>query len=451
MNALNLKVLLRRYFVLIALFVLVGSVLGAGLELRKQDVQVAALSVYADNEVGNTTLVSQDSTLSILRMDSYVRVATSDLLARALVKELDLQTSPQALSSRISATSDRDTVIMRLTVSGTDPDELERIARAIPRALTRVIDSLDINKPSTDDDRDDVTTFTLLDGPSVSPASSMLRVAISIAFGALLGLALSAALASVLLRRAERGSPSSYVADTRLPVLGIIPRRRSYGLDDPEYSRLAVNLGLSAGAAGRFVAVSAADAETSGTVAAGVARAVTRRGRSVLVIDATSTDTVPRLLGVGSGTKHRRTVAPMSEPQPTPDDPDLRVASVGGDGAYEDAAALRRALLDIFRRATGSADVVIVAGRPVLDRADLPSAAEHADLSLLVIDPSRDSHDDIEAAGFALGALSRGDVALVMHGVNARRVPAAQLQSGFVPVPPESAAAVSAVGPAERT
>ncbi len=214
--------LLRRYAALVAVFAIIGGGVGAFMELRNASAYVATVRVFATSKPSDNIVVSQSATLAVQRMESYVRLADSSRMADRLISQARAPTTPAALASRMSASLEKATVIMTVTVGADTADEARAIAEAVPSEYTSLVNQLaDVPISSND-----ATIFTTIDGPDVGKSSSPTRLALSIIFGVVLGGALGMAVASVRARRLAGRTPEGVGELTDLPVVGIVPAAR---------------------------------------------------------------------------------------------------------------------------------------------------------------------------------------------------------------------------------
>ena len=225
--------LLRRYAALVALCAVIGGGVGAFMELRSASAYVATIRVFATSKGADNVPISQTTTLAVQRMESYVRLADSTRLADRLISRLGLGMTPGALSARISANLEKDTVIMTVTVGADTADQARAIAEALPSEYTSLVNQL-VDVPVS---AEDATIFTTIDGPDVGKSSSPTRLGISIIFGAVLGGAVGMAIASVRARRLAGRTPLGVSSLTGLPVVGVIPSGPNAGGAQPPGER----------------------------------------------------------------------------------------------------------------------------------------------------------------------------------------------------------------------
>ncbi len=274
----------RWWWVILISSLLLGGI-GAYQQLSKPTQYAAKVTVYMSSGRAANVQVSQTSNLAVQQLASYSKLVGTDALAIETAKDAHVAISGSELSSAMKATLVKDTVLMNITTTLPDKAQAQQIAATVPGTLARVAQDLggDMAKGEFK------TTFTNVDGPSVSSTRSMPKLLLSTLVGLLLGAALGSALVSALGRLA-RGvrSPEELRDLVDAPVLGILPRAAAEGdtrADAHRWDglrRLATNV-ANPQANRRVVAVAGAN-DSAHDVAAGLATALADSGRTVLFV-----------------------------------------------------------------------------------------------------------------------------------------------------------------------
>ncbi|WP_406832159.1 AAA family ATPase [Pedococcus sp. KACC 23699] len=433
----------RRMWALVLIPALLGLVVGAYFELSKPSAYTANIRVFANSGAADGVQVSQ-STLALQRMGSYVKVADSTEFAQRLVTRLNLPESAAVVAQRISASLEKDTVIMQVSVGGATRDEALRIAQAFPAEYTDFVNGL-VEGTVTTRSR---VVFTTIDGPHVSRTTSLTKVALSSLFGLFLGAGLGLALAVARSRRRSGRSPEALATMTGAAVVGIIPKLSDAAMRDvwaveAEESlrlashRLARNLPYL-GVPPHGVIVVTAPTRGAGTthVAVGLAGALAQRGQRVLIVDAAFSTALSALLGVDvpfpasavirGGASLDQAVVQVQQPRR------IDFLSYGAKHGMELSPAERDNENAIFDELRSQYDSIIVDAAPVLARAEAPIALEHADAVLLVVDHLGNSAQVIRAAADALVAMTSTPTGLVVNKAALDAIPREQVMSGVV-------------------
>jgi capsular exopolysaccharide synthesis family protein len=289
--------ILRRNWVLILVMALAGVAGGATLSLLQTPQYEATTKVFvsassadsvADLNAGNSY------TQQIVR--SYAEIVTTGLVLDPVISELGLDTSAHELAQQVSASVTLNTVIVDITVEDADPVVAADVANSIAEHLIETVPELTpANPDGVAPVKVTVTQVAQVPQTPVSP-----RVALNIALGALVGLALgigAAVLRSVLDQRVRGQRDIELVTDR--PVLGAIafdPKAKDRPLivhADPlspraeSFRSLRTNLQfVDMGSERRsFVVTSSIEGEGKSTTTANLAIALRDSGINVCVVE----------------------------------------------------------------------------------------------------------------------------------------------------------------------
>jgi capsular exopolysaccharide synthesis family protein len=183
-----LRVLRRRWRSIAAFLVLAVATAVTVTELSTRIYQADAevfVSLQDGGSSGATTNAYQGNLFSQERVKSYAKIANSPKVTAAVVRQLDLDLTPEQLAGRISATAPTDTVLVDLVVKDTSPTRARDIANSVSTQFAKVVS--DIEKPATGRSPVNVTVVRPAALP-VAPVSP--RTTVNIALGVLVGLVL---------------------------------------------------------------------------------------------------------------------------------------------------------------------------------------------------------------------------------------------------------------------
>lgn len=265
------------------------------INLQPQYQSTVRFFVASPPVAGQSALQSDE--LSRGRIASYAALVKSDqFLARIMQGSgLDLDEA-EALQS-VSASSDRDTLLLTVVVTLSDPGQTTAVASAIAANFGPAVNELEVGKtPGTAQ-----TVLRVVSGPTAVGAPVAPRTNLNIGLGMLLGTALgiAAAIARRLLDRSLH-TPEQVEAATALPLLARMPRApaaktigtlmedRPETLLDESGRRLRTNIDhLPSASHLQTVTVTSATAgEGKTTTAALLAKAWADAGHSVLLVEA---------------------------------------------------------------------------------------------------------------------------------------------------------------------
>ncbi|ANP71449.1 polysaccharide biosynthesis tyrosine autokinase [Cryobacterium arcticum] len=291
--------ILRKSWVLIVLFTLVGAGLAAAYSLTLTPKYSATAKVFVSTQgTGTTSELQQGSTFTIQRVKTYSSLVATPIVLLPVIAKLELGITSDQLASRITASAPLDTSIIDITVTDEDPVRAAKTANSISQSLTAVVE--EIEAPAAVDAISPVK-LTRAQEATVPSKPVSPNVPLNIVLGTLVGLALGVGLA-VLRETLETRVRNEHDVEgvTQVPILGGIvfdPRARDRPLIvhvDPRSPRaesfrtLRTNLQfLDVGRTDRsFVVTSSIESEGKSTTGANLAIALADAGSRVLLIDA---------------------------------------------------------------------------------------------------------------------------------------------------------------------
>ena len=258
--------------------------------------------------VSNLSEAIQGVQLSSALLESYARIATSQLAGERVAEKLELDAPPSAVAGKLAAFVEGDTLLLTIAAQDEDPEQARRLAEAAGEVFIELVDELE-------SERDEAVQARVIDearrpGTPVGP-----RTTTNVAGGIVVGLSVGAALA-VLWEALDRTLkvPAQLAHATNAEVLGVVRRRRKANtiapLDRPGDStaeayralRTAIRF-TSADRPIRSILVTSPAAEDGKTTTAGnLAVALARSGERVVALDADlRRPALATMLGVEAG------------------------------------------------------------------------------------------------------------------------------------------------------
>ncbi|MEU2261850.1 polysaccharide biosynthesis tyrosine autokinase [Streptomyces sp. NPDC019645] len=380
----------------------------------------------------DTAQLAQGNLFTQARVRSYAEVATSPLVTGHVVKQLKLKMSPAALSGKISATAQPDTVLLQLTVTDTRAARAARISNAVAERFTEVIRGLE--RPV--DAESSPVRLSVTEPASVPAAPFSPRPAVNVALGLLAGLILGAgfALARETLDSSVRTSKALTDALAGFggpPVLGSIvhdPHATSrplalrddmHGLRAEGFRRLRTCLQfVDVDRPPKVIAVtSPLSGEGKTSVAVNLAATLAETGASVCLVD---TDlrrpSTARTLGLIRDAGLTTALIGRAEVQQLLQSAGSFSVLTSGAVPPNPTELLGSAQLRaVLRGLAEKFDHVVVDTAPVLPVADASVIASEVDGYLLVVRASRTSRDQIAEALRALRHVGASVVGTVLN------------------------------------
>lgn len=229
------------------------------------------------------------------RINSYVGVLGSDLLAQRVVSDTGLELIPSDISEMIAASVNEDTVLMNVTVTDTSADRSLLIARSVATNLDKVIGEVE-NRRS-----DPSIQLRVISGPTLNPDPVTPRTGLNLGMGLLLGTALG--IAQALIRdRVDTSfrSREQLMRLTGVPVLAMLQTQpgpkgepilvsrggRSAFAESLRHLRTNLRFVAAARPVQVLVISSSVESEGKSTIAVNLAQAFAEAGRRVLLVDA---------------------------------------------------------------------------------------------------------------------------------------------------------------------
>ena len=292
-----LTILRRRWVsaLVVALAVIAAS---AGITLALPSEYTASTRLFFGVRAGQSpSELAQGSTFTERQMASYEQVATSPLVLDKVVSSLGLSTTTDELASRVSADAAPGTVVLRISVTESSPDEAADLANAVAQQLITTVGSLAPTQASGTD----AVRATVLAPATVPPSPSSPHVrrnlALGVAFGVLLGIGY-ALLRNLFDTRVRRGD--DVAAITERPVLGSIAlddqlaqhpvfvADQPFGRSAEAVRRLRTNLQLASdeGGSKAVVVTSSIAGEGKSTTIVNLAASLADAGAKVILVDA---------------------------------------------------------------------------------------------------------------------------------------------------------------------
>jgi capsular exopolysaccharide synthesis family protein len=138
-----LKALARRWpTVVVCLVLTVGAALAA--TFLSTPVYEARTQLFVATRTGeDTAQLNQGQSFSQARVQSYAAIVTTRQVTVPVVRQLGLRITPEELASRITAKAPVNTVLIDITVQDTGPRRAARIANAVARRFSAVVETLE--------------------------------------------------------------------------------------------------------------------------------------------------------------------------------------------------------------------------------------------------------------------------------------------------------------------
>lgn len=425
--------ILRRSWSLVLALTLVG-LLGAGAAsvliqpTYKSDTQ---LFVAIQNS-GSVQELAQGNTFSQARVQSYVKTVTTPTVLQPVIDSLGLQVTSSELASKISATTDLNTVLITVSVSDKSPAQAAAIAQAVAESLIKAVDNLERPKAGgTSPVRLSVIT------PAATPtAPAAPNTKLNLALGVLIGLAvgiggafLRASLDSRVrgetdVRRITNASILGGIAfDPEAPKRPLVTQMATQSPRAESFRQIRTNLQFAHVSHERktVLVTSSVPGEGKSTMATNLAISLAQSGQSVALIDA---DLRRPMVGEYLGLERN---AGLTTALVGHADLDDLLQLWGDDGLYVLTSGQippnpsellgSEAMKILISRLEQTFDAVVIDAPPLLPVTDAAVLAQHVGGVVLVVGSQKLRHKDLEQSLAALAMVEADILGIVINRV----------------------------------
>jgi non-specific protein-tyrosine kinase len=385
---------------------------------------------------GDSSDAYQAGLLSQQRVTSYADLVSGRNVAAAVVKDLGLGLSPDAVQPKISATSPPNTVIIKVAVHDGSPERAQAIANSVGRQFAQLVDELE--RPASGGRA--VVKVSVVEPAGLPRGPVAPRKRLNFALGLVVGLGLGAATAVVreVLDTTVKGSDDlSGLVDA--PTLGVIgfdsdaTRRPLIVQADPHSQRaeafrqLRTNLQfVDIDHAPRSIVVtSSIPAEGKSTTCANLAISLAQAGVKVILVEADlRRPQISEYLGIESAVGLTSVligrVALEDAIQPWGGDGLLFVLP-GGPIPPNPAELLgSHGMAELVKRLEASADIVLIDTPPLLPVTDAAVVAALTDGAILVAASGKTKREQVKLAASSLSKVGARLLGVVLTMVQGR-------------------------------
>ncbi|MDQ0848584.1 capsular exopolysaccharide synthesis family protein [Arthrobacter sp. B3I9] len=289
--------ILRRSWRLITALALLGTIVAGIASMVTPTSYTASTSLFVSTQNSETSAeLQQGSVFALARVQSYVDVSTKPTVLQPVIDKLGLGISPDALASKIKASTARNTVIIEIEARDGSAQRSADIANAVAASLITAV--ADLERPTNGTPTP--VRLSPVDHATTPTEKSSPNVKLDLALGLLYGLAagIGAAVLRHVLDRNIR-TETDLRKTTGLPLLAGITEHAAGrllgaapsvldGSGAEAFRKLRTNLQFAGvNRPMRSIVVTSASAgEGKSTVALNLAMTVAKGGRKVILVDA---------------------------------------------------------------------------------------------------------------------------------------------------------------------
>lgn len=230
------------------------------------------------------------SQLSSNLVQTYATMATSQVVAERVVRDLGLSESPAAIASALSAAPVPNTYIIEISASDINPQQAQALANSAANSLRDAVASFDSNVSNR-------VTIQVMDLAALPTVPISPRPRLDLIVGGILGV-VAGLLIAALLEALDRTMKSVQQGEAliQVPLIGLVPRRRGSPLavatgGAPEGEpyramRTAIRFLEPDKPLRTLLVTSPMPGDGKTTTAANLALALSQSGERVIVVDA---------------------------------------------------------------------------------------------------------------------------------------------------------------------
>ena len=430
--------ILRKRWILIVAFILLGVVGGAAAALLTPVQYQASTRVFVAPQIQNGSTpgdLVQGNNFVVQKLPYYLDVATSPRVLDPVIASLGLDESAVNLAERVTATSQPGSAVIELRALASTANAAQQLAQAVSESFTDVVIN-QLEKPA-DGGASPVTVGVL--NPAVVPDNPAvpqlyLNLAVGLLIGLLIGL-VTAFILGLLDRRIYNRDDIERL--TVVPVLGGIPlEARANPIISPDgaptaraeaFRVLRTNLEFADADAGRrsLVVTSSVSGEGKTTTLVNLAIVLAESGATVAVIDADLR--TPRLADyLGLDAEHGLTDVLLGDVQLKESlqswgaQHPLTVLSSGKIATNPSELLGSTAMGTVLDVLSSSYDYVLLDAPPVLAVTDAAVLSRWTGGTILVVGANRVREPELLAAFDALEAVGTTPLGVVLAMVPTR-------------------------------
>lgn len=381
---------------------------------------------------GTTSELAQGNVFAEERVSTYLRISTSPAVLNPVIGELGLADSAKELAARMRVSSDKNTVVMNLSVLDSEPHRAAATASRIAVTVKKTVEILE--KPRSQ--AESPVQLSIIAEPTVPANPTYPNVWLNAFVGLLIGLAAGLACAIIRSTQSIRVSGDAAVrAVTEGEILGRIPMDRTgkgyQRLSDKDkadsrtesFRQLRTNLAFSRVLHNRnsILVTSAVNGEGKSTTAVHLSMALAAAGHRVVLVDADlRTPTLHEQLGLEQSVGLSAVLvgdAAVSDVLKPWGDHELHVLTAGHRPPNPNLLLESTRSRDLWHELEANFDVVVIDAPSVLAFPDTLTVARNVMAVLLVVGDGVPKKTDLDSAVRALESVGAETIGVVLNGV----------------------------------
>lgn len=425
---------IRKHWIIVAVAAVLGVAGGVLMVLQSTPKYASSVAFFVSTPSTDDASALAADQFATRRVNSYVRLASSEKLAEMVISDTGLTMSPVSVSKAVSASADLNTVLLTVRVVDPVADRSLKIATSVSRQLPDLIGTID-----TSGSKAQAVRLTVVSGPRLVPGvirpSRVLTVGIGLLAGLLIGIVI--AYLRQLMDSTIR-SRDVLAAVTDAPVLGIIGfdsaaeaepllvGRQARSVRAEAFRQLRTNLQfMDVDDPTRVIVVTSSIAmEGKSTTSANLAMVFAETGLKTLLIEAdmrrpklTEYLGLERSVGLSNVLVGQVQVEEVLQPW---GDGTLMVLAGGTVPPNPSEMLGSQGMTSLMERLRARFDLIIIDTPPLLPVTDAAVASLHADGVLMVVRHGRTTRAQVSSAIASLRAVDASIFGTVLNMARSR-------------------------------
>lgn len=421
----------RRHWILLIASILAGVLIGGLASIFVKPTYTADTKLFvAIQSSGSVQELQQGNTFTQARVQSYAETVTTPVVLQPVIDALGLQETAAELAQRVTAATDLNTVLIKISVVDSSPIQASATAQAVADSFVRTVEELE--RPKTGGESP--VSLSIV-SPAIAPASpSAPNTRLNLLLGLVVGLTAGVGIAFLrTLFDSRIQGEADLRRTTNAPLLGGIafdpdaskkPLLTQASHQSPRaesFRQLRTNLQFAniAGQGNSVLVTSSLPGEGKSTTATNLAIALAQAGQTVCLVDADlRRPVVGEYLGLDRNVGLTTALVGAAEVddilQPWGDD-SLYVLSSGQIPPNPSELLGSEAMRTLIQRLEEAFDSVIIDAPPLLPVTDAAVLSQHVGGVVMVVGSGRIKHHDLEKSLRALDLVSADVLGVVLN------------------------------------
>lgn len=423
--------ILQRSWMLVAACALIGLLIAGAASLLDKPTYTSETKLFvALQKSDSVSELQQGNAFTQARVLSYVKTATTPVVLQPVIDSLGLDVTARDLATKVSATSEANTVLISISVSDESPVQAAAIAQAVSSSLIDIVNELE--KPSQGGTSPVKLSIVTPAVAPTSPASPNVRLNLILGTLGGLGIGLAIAVLRAVLDTRVRGA-ADVARVTDAPLLGgitfdtdaikkpLLTQTAGQSPRAESFRQLRTNLQFAhvSHRSKTVLVTSSLPGEGKSTTAINLAIALAQAGQTVALVDADLRRPMvaeylglERSAGLTTALIGRADVGDLMQPW---GNDELYVLTAGQVPPNPSELLGSQQMNELITRLESSFDAVIVDAPPLLPVTDAAVLAQQVGGVVVVVGAQKVSTTDLQKSLAALELVEADLLGVVLN------------------------------------